>query len=110
MEVKPGVFRIMQENELRLDNRENHKGTTYYPLKHYHGVSIFMKVAEVQKALNELFHGFSVSIEDLRGRYCVEEKPYVIRGDKELELILSGFYQKNMAHGKLCHTGNASVP
>ena len=32
-EVKPGVFSIMQENELRLDNRENHKGTTYYPLK-----------------------------------------------------------------------------
>ena len=47
MEVKPGVFSIMQENELRLDNRENHKGTTYYPLKHYHGVSIFMEVAKV---------------------------------------------------------------
>lgn len=31
--VMPGVFSIMQENELRLDNRENHKGTTYYPLK-----------------------------------------------------------------------------
>ena len=32
--VLPGVFSIMQENEFRLDNRENHKGTTYYPLKH----------------------------------------------------------------------------
>ena len=29
MEVQPGVFSIMQENELRLDNREN-----YYPLRH----------------------------------------------------------------------------
>ena len=90
MEVKPGVFSIMQENELRLDNRENHKGTTYYPLKHYHGVSIFMEVAEVQKALDEL-----------RSQYCAEEKPYVIRGDKELESILSEFYQKNMAHPEL---------
>ena len=80
MEVKPGVFSIMQENELRLDNRENHKGTTYYPLKHYHRVNIFM---EVQKALDELFQGFSVSIENLRSQYCAEEKPYVIRGDKE---------------------------
>ena len=26
MEVKPGVFSIMQENELRLDNREIIKG------------------------------------------------------------------------------------
>ena len=101
MEVKPGVFSIMQENELRLDNRENHKGTTYYPLKHYHGVSIFMEVVEVQKVLDELYHGFSVSIEKLRSRYCAEEKPYVIRGDKELGSILSGFYQKNMAHPEL---------
>ena len=91
MEVKPGVFSIMQEKELRLDNRENHKGTTYYPLKHYHGVSIFMEVVEVQKALDELFQGFSVSIENLRSRYCAEEKPYVIRENKELESILSGF-------------------
>ena len=101
MEVKPGVFSIMQENELRLDNRENHKGTTYYPLKHYHGVSIFMEVAEVQKALDEMFHGLSVFIEELRSQYCAEEKPYVIRGDKELESILSEFYQKNMAHPEL---------
>lgn len=50
--VIPGVFSIMQENELRLDNRENHKGTTYYPLRHYHGVSVFMDVEETQKALD----------------------------------------------------------
>ena len=60
-----------------------------------------MEVAEVQKVLDELYHGFSVSIEKLRSRYCAEEKPYVIRGDKEFESILSGFYQKNMAHPNL---------
>ena len=51
--VMPGVMicfsdmhmeQCASENELRLDNRENHKGTTYYPLKHYHRVSIFMEV------------------------------------------------------------------
>ncbi|MFR1299593.1 MAG: hypothetical protein ACLSBD_08240 [Blautia massiliensis (ex Durand et al. 2017)] len=85
-----------------LDNRENHKGTTYYPLKHYHGVSIFMEVVEVQKVLDELYHGFSVSIEKLRSRYCAEEKPYVIRGDKELGFnSFRDFYQKNMAHPNL---------
>ena len=60
-----------------------------------------MEVAEVQKALDEMFHGFSVFIEELRSQYCAEEKPYVIRGDKELESILSEFYQKNMAHPEL---------
>ena len=94
MEVKPGVFSIMQENELRLDNRENHKGTTYYPLKHYHGVSIFMEVAEVQKVLDELYHGFSVSIEKLRSRYCAEEKPYVIEEIRNLSQFFPDFTRK----------------
>ncbi len=101
MEVKPGVFSIMQENELRLDNREHHKGQTSYPLKHYHGVSVFMETVEAQKSLDEMFHGFSVSIEELRSRYCTEEKPYVIRGDESLAAILSGFYQKNIGHPDL---------
>lgn len=56
-----------------------------------------MEAAKVQKALDELFHGFSVSIEELRDRYCSEEKPYIIRGDKYLESIFSG----NMAHPEL---------
>ena len=101
MEVQPGVFSVMQENELRLDNRENHKGKTYYPLKHYHGVSVFMEVEEVQQALDEMFHGFSVSVDELRGRYCTQDKPYVIRGDEGLSQILSGFYQKNMGRPEL---------
>lgn len=96
MEIQPGVFSIMQENELRLDNRENHKGTTYYPLRHYHGVSIFMDVEETQRALDEMFHGFSVNIAELRERYCNQNKPYVIRNDEGLSRIISSFYQRNM--------------
>ena len=103
--VLPGVMicfsDMHMENELRLDNRENHKGTTYYPLKHYHGISVFMEVTEAQKTLDEMFHGFSVSIKELRSRYCTEEKPYVICGDEKLGVILSGFYQKNMVHPEL---------
>ena len=96
MEVQPGVFSIMQENELRLDNRENHKGTTCYPLRHYHGVSVFMDVDEAQQALDEMFHGFSVDIAGLRERYCNREKPCILHKDEGLACIISGLYQKNL--------------
>ena len=96
MEVQPGVFSIMQENELRLDNRENHKGMTCYPLRHYHGVSVFMDVDEAQQALDEMFHGFSVDISRLRERYCHREKPCILHKDEELARIISGLYQKNL--------------
>ena len=96
MEVQPGVFCIMQENELRLDNRENHKGISYYPLRHYHGVSVFMDVEETQKALDTMFHGFSANIAELRIRYCTQNKPYVVRNDEGLNRIISGFYQRNI--------------
>ena len=96
MEVQPGVFSIMQENQLCLDNRENHKGTSYYPLRHYHGVSVFMDVEESQRALDEMFCGFSVKIADLRQRYCMQDKPYVIRNDDDLSRIISSLYQRNI--------------
>ncbi len=104
MEVLPGVFSIMQENELRLDNRENHKGTSYYPLRHYHGVSVFMDVDETQHTLDEMFHGFSVDIAELRQRYCSQDKPYVIRNDEGLASIISSLYQRNLTRSEIAES------
>lgn len=104
MEVLPGVFSIMQENELRLDNREKHKGTSYYPLRHYHGVSVFMDVDETQHTLDEMFHGFSVDIAELRQRYCSQDKPYVIRNDEGLASIISSLYQRNLTRPEIAES------
>lgn len=62
MENQPGIFSIMRENELRVDDRKHHKGMAYYPLRHYHGVSIFLEVHAAQKSLDEMFHGFSIDL------------------------------------------------
>ena len=101
MEVQPGMFSIMQENELRLDNREHHKGKTCYPLKHFHGVSIFMEVDSAQKALDEMFHGFSVNLSALRKKYCSFEKPYVIKKEENLNHIIAGLYPRNLKFPQL---------
>lgn len=61
-ENQPGIFSIMRENELRVDDRKHHKGMAYYPLRHYHGVSIFLEVHAAQKSLDEMFHGFSIDL------------------------------------------------
>ena len=50
------------QNELRVDDRKHHKGMAYYPLRHYHGVSIFLEVHAAQKSLDEMFHGFSIDL------------------------------------------------
>lgn len=62
MENQPGIFSIMRENELRVDDRKHHKDMAYYPLRHYHGVSIFLEVHAAQKSLDEMFHGFSIDL------------------------------------------------
>lgn len=95
MENQPGIFSIMQENELRVDDRKHHKGMAYYPLRHYHGVSIFLEVHEAQTSLDEMFQGFSIDLSKLREKYCHFVKPYVIREEEELNHILSSFYQHN---------------
>lgn len=104
MEVQPGVFSIMQEKELRLDNREHHKGMACYPLKHYHGVSIFLEVEQAQATFDEMFHGFSVKLEQLREKYCCFEKPYVIRDEESLSRLIASFYPRNMERPELAKT------
>lgn len=43
-----------------------------YPLRHYHGVSIFLEVYEAQKSLDEMFHGFSIDLSKLRENYRIK--------------------------------------
>ena len=76
MENQPGIFSIMRENELRVDDRKHHKGMAYYPLRHYHGVSIFLEVHAAQKSLDEMFHGFSIDLKPYYDKTQMEKIPY----------------------------------
>ncbi|MCR5214927.1 MAG: AraC family transcriptional regulator [Eubacterium sp.] len=91
-EIRPGAYSILQEGQIRLDNRKNHKGNVIFPLKHFWGISIMMDPNIAQNSIKEFFPSFDTDIHELRKKFCSQDMPYIIKNDAGLENIMQGIY------------------
>lgn len=91
-EREKNVFAYLQENEMRVDNRQQHNGQISFPLCHYHGISIHFDLETAVPALEKMLGGFSVDLYELKKKFCDNVKPYVIHNEEGLEHIFSELY------------------
>lgn len=91
-EIKEGAFVCLQEHEMRVDNRLHHDGSVFFPLCHFHGLSIHFDLNTAVPVLRELYGGFSVDLRELLEKYCNDSKPYVLHNEAGLERIMSELY------------------
>ncbi|ADY55648.1 transcriptional regulator, AraC family [Syntrophobotulus glycolicus DSM 8271] len=91
-EIKPGVFRYAEAGDLRIDNRTRHNTDFYFPLSHYHGISVGFEPAAADASLRKLFADFPVSITRLRQKFCSVSDCFFIRGEADIEHIFSELY------------------
>ena len=99
-EVMNGVFSILQEGHARLDNRKHHSGYAYMPLKHFHGLSIYLELPNAQQSLDEAFPIVSADISSIRSKFCKSETPYILKNDPQFERIISGMYDSPVGAGR----------
>ena len=92
MEWKPGIYTYLQEKELRIDNRESHNGHVLFPLEHYQGITIGFDMNVAERALQAVFPGFSVKLDDIQQKFVNGNKPYVLKEDTGIEHIFSELY------------------
>ena len=92
-EVKPGVFSFMQEHEMRIDNRKNHSGSVFFPLKHYHGITIGFDLSVTTEEIQKVFPGFSVDLRDIQAKFVTGDCPFVLKNEPGVEHIFSELYQ-----------------
>lgn len=91
-EIRPGVFRYAEAGDLRVDNRMKHDTNFYFPLSHYHGISIGFEPRTADQYIRRLFPDFPVSIAGLRRKYCSESDCFFIRGEASIDHIFSELY------------------
>lgn len=61
------------EGDLRVDRRVHHQGWFYFPVCHYHGISIGFQTGRAEDSLREMMPGFSVDFQALAKKYCGDE-------------------------------------
>ena len=74
LETSEGVYSVLQEKQLRIDDRRHHSGHVVMPLNHFHGISIYIDLAP--QGIAAFVPEFSVDIHRLRDKFCKEGEPY----------------------------------
>lgn len=90
--LRPGVFCYTGVGDLRIDSMQEHDTDFYFPLSHYHGITIGFEPVEADKSIRAVFPDFPVSIAGLRKRYCSKSGRFFIRNELAIEHIFSELY------------------
>lgn len=90
LETSEGVYSVLQEKQLRIDDRRHHSGHVVMPLNHFHGISIYIDLA--LQGIAAFVPEFSVDIHRLRDKFCKEGEPYILKNDTAVEGIMACLY------------------
>lgn len=92
LETSEGVYSVLQEKQLRIDDRRHHSGSVAMPLNHFHGISIYINSDLAPQGIAAVMPKFSVNIHRLKHKFCKEGEPYILKNDKEVERIMACLY------------------
>ena len=82
----------MEAGDLRLDCRVHHSGDMYFPLSHYHGITVGFFLDNGEKAVWEAMPGISVNLAALADEFCGKDGSYILRKHPSIEHIFSELY------------------
>lgn len=82
----------MEAGDLRLDCRGNHNGDMYFPVAHYHGITIGFALEYAEKSVREAMPGVSVDLAALADKFCGKDRIYILRKYPAIEHIFSELY------------------
>lgn len=91
-EIRTGAFQYTEAGDLRIDNRLHHQSNFYFPLSHYHGITIGFEAGVADQSILNVFEDFPVSITGLRQKFCSNGDCFLLRGEESIDHIFSELY------------------
>lgn len=82
----------MEAKDLRVDRRVHHSGDMYFPLSHYHGLTIGFFLESAQGSVREAMPSVSVDLAALADKFCGSDGIYILRKHPSIEYIFSELY------------------
>ena len=92
METLEGRYSVLQEKQLRIDDRRHHSGHVFMPLNHFHGISIYLNVDLAPQGIASFMPQFSVDMQKLKRKFCKESIPGILEDDMAVNGIMECLY------------------
>lgn len=93
MEWECGMYCMKKPGSICIDSRVHHKGMTYFPTKHYHGITIGFASTLAAKALETQASGIPVDLAAIRKKFCGEDGYFMISENVTLKRLFTDLYQ-----------------
>lgn len=94
--IHPEKYTYISAGDLQMEVRTQHCGEFYFPLKHYHGITISILFPQGSETIRTLLNGFPVDVENLKNKFCRTSKGYetfIMRSNPQTNHILAEIYQ-----------------
>ncbi|MDR1496696.1 MAG: helix-turn-helix domain-containing protein, partial [Clostridiales Family XIII bacterium] len=94
-ELKNGECAYLGEGDLSVNTMSPILKTSYFPLAHYHGISILIDVPRASKSLDELsatLGTISIDLRSLKDRLLTDHPYFIMRGTESVEHVFSELY------------------
>ena len=82
----------MEQGDLRMDRRVHHSGDMYFPVSHYHGITVGFFLDHAEQSVREAMPGVSFDLSELADKFCGKDSIYILRKHPSIEHIFSELY------------------
>ena len=80
----------MAQSDLRMDRRVHHRGDMYFPVSHYHGITIGFFLDRAEQSVREAMPGVSVDLAALADKLCDGDSIYILRKHPSIACAMMG--------------------
>lgn len=91
-------YQYIGAGDLAINRLTNETTSTYFPLSHYHGISITInlhRANQTMKNIESVIGGLNIDVYEIADKFCKDNSCVVLRCHNEIEHIFSELYQVN---------------
>ena len=95
-EFANGDYQYVGAGDLAINRLTNETTSTYFPLSHYHGISITIDLPtadQTMKRIESVIGGLNIDVFSIADKFCKNDTCIVLRTQSEIEHIFSELYR-----------------
>lgn len=94
-EFRNGTYAYLAEGDLAINMLTNKPNDTWFPLSHYHGISVVIDMEQAEQtiaAISAALDGVAIDPKIIRSRLCGDDSCFIMRAEASIQHIFSELY------------------
>lgn len=91
-ETRTGEYIYIKKGDMAINTKAGLKSYSYFPISHYHGVTIEIDLLAVREGMPEIMKDIKISLSDIKDRFCTIDQCFVFRKKDQFEHLFSELY------------------